>query len=96
MKRTLNIKIKFIGLFFSAIIICFTKNGYSQPEFVENKGQFQENILFSLKHNAGHFYFENNITEANYSKKSFVNSFLNTLRQRIDDPRGIKRAVKNN
>ena len=60
MKRTLNIKIKFIGLFFSAIIICFTKNGYSQPEFVENKGQFQENILFSLKHNAGHFYFENN------------------------------------
>ena len=40
--------------------------------------------------------FENNITESSYAKKSFINDFLYTLRQRIDDPRGIKRIVKEN
>jgi len=38
--------------------------------------------------------FENNVTETNYSKKSFIYDFLYTLRQRIDDPRGMKRIVK--
>jgi len=61
LKRTSNIKIKLIRLFFSVIIIvCIINLGYSQPEFIKNIGQFEENILFSLKHNAGQFYFENN------------------------------------
>ena len=34
------------------------------------------------------------ITNADYSKKSFIYNFFYTLRQRIDDPRGIKR-IKN-
>ena len=32
------------------------------------------------------------ITNADYSKKSFIYNFFYTLRQRIDDPRGIKRT----
>ena len=38
--------------------------------------------------------FSNQITEANYSKKSFIYSFLYSLRQKVDDPLGKKR-VKN-
>ena len=32
------------------------------------------------------------ITNADYSKRSFIYNFFYTLRQRIDDPRGIKRT----
>ena len=32
------------------------------------------------------------ITSADYSKRSFIYNFFYTLRQRIDDPRGIKRT----
>jgi outer membrane protein assembly factor BamE (lipoprotein component of BamABCDE complex) len=38
--------------------------------------------------------FSNQITSANYSKKSFIYNFLFSLRQKIDDPLGKKR-VKN-
>jgi len=38
--------------------------------------------------------FEENITGINYSKKSFINNFLSSLRQKIDDPLGKKR-IKN-
>src|SRR5210317_507086 len=38
--------------------------------------------------------FEDNITGINYSKKSFINNFLSSLRQKIDDPLGKKR-IKN-
>ena len=38
--------------------------------------------------------FDENITEINYSKKSFIYNFLNSLRQKIDDPLGKKR-IKN-
>ena len=38
--------------------------------------------------------FSEDITEANFSKKSFIYNFLQTLRQKIDDPLGKKR-VKN-
>ena len=37
--------------------------------------------------------FEENITEINYSKKSFIYNFLNSLRQKIDDPLGKKRII---
>ena len=36
--------------------------------------------------------FDKNLTTANHSKTSFIYNFFYTLRQRIDDPRGIKRA----
>ena len=36
--------------------------------------------------------FSEDITEANFSKKSFIYNFLQTLRQKIDDPLGKKRA----
>ena len=62
---------------------------------IDNRGILVNKKFYNIN-DMQNINFENNITEANYSKKSFVNSFLNTLRQRIDDPRGIKRAVKNN
>ena len=36
--------------------------------------------------------FEENITNTDYSKRSFVFNFLSSLRQKIDDPLGKKRA----
>ena len=38
--------------------------------------------------------FDEGITEINYSKRSFIYNFLNSLRQKIDDPLGKKR-IKN-
>ena len=38
--------------------------------------------------------FDEDITSLNYSKRSFVYSFLSSLRQKIDDPLGKKR-IKN-
>ena len=38
--------------------------------------------------------FDENITGVNYSKRSFIYSFLSSLRQKIDDPFGKKR-IKN-
>mgnify|MGYP005998201613 FL=1 len=38
--------------------------------------------------------FDENVTAVNYSKRSFVYSFLSSLRQKIDDPLGKKR-IKN-
>ena len=35
--------------------------------------------------------FDEKETNADYSKNSFIRNFFYTLRQRIDDPRGIKR-----
>ena len=39
--------------------------------------------------------FEENITNTDYSKRSFVFNFLSSLRQKIDDPLGKKRAKVN-
>tara|TARA_B100001564_G_C20064728_1_gene413564 strand:+ start:22 stop:486 length:465 start_codon:yes stop_codon:yes gene_type:complete len=36
--------------------------------------------------------FDQNVTLSDYSRRSFVYSFFYTLRQRIDDPRGVKRS----
>tara|TARA_B110001452_G_scaffold32451_1_gene25332 strand:- start:520 stop:996 length:477 start_codon:yes stop_codon:yes gene_type:complete len=36
--------------------------------------------------------FSENITESNYSKRSFIYNFLTSLRQKIDDPLGKKRT----
>ena len=36
--------------------------------------------------------FDSDITITDHSKKSFVYNFFYTLRQRIDDPAGLKRS----
>ena len=38
--------------------------------------------------------FDDDVTSINYSKKSFIYNFLNSVRQKIDDPLGKKR-IKN-
>ena len=38
--------------------------------------------------------FDDDVTSINYSKKSFIYNFLNSIRQKIDDPLGKKR-IKN-
>tara|TARA_Y100000389_G_C17139123_1_gene354043 strand:- start:36 stop:521 length:486 start_codon:yes stop_codon:yes gene_type:complete len=37
--------------------------------------------------------FDKSVTEADYTKRSFVYNFLNSLRQKINDPLGKKRAT---
>ena len=36
--------------------------------------------------------FDTSETSVTYSKRSFIYNFFSTLRQKIDDPRGVKRA----
>ena len=56
-----NIKIKLIKLFVFLIILnCFSINISAQAEFIKNEGQFEDNISFLLKHNAGNIYYEKN------------------------------------
>ena len=38
--------------------------------------------------------FDEEITQTNYSKRSFVYNFLSSIRQKIDDPLGSKRTTK--
>ena len=49
---------------------------------------------FYDKHDMMKINFEENTTSSNLTRKSFINSFFYTLRQRIDDPLGKKR-IKN-
>ena len=39
--------------------------------------------------------FSKNTTEKKYSKRSFVYGFLNSVRQKINDPLGKKRNLEN-
>ena len=73
-----------------------------------NKKLIQNNVLVLELNNKGilvskKFYdkddmlkikFDNDITSINYQKRSFINSFLSSVRQKIDDPLGKKR-IKN-
>ena len=52
-----------------------------------SKKFYDKNDLMKIK-------FEENTTSSNLTRKSFINSFFYTLRQRIDDPLGKKR-IKN-
>ena len=47
---------------------------------------------FYNKEDMNKILYDKNLTIANHSKKSFIYNFFYTLRQRIDDPRGIKRS----
>ena len=47
---------------------------------------------FYNKEDMNKILYDKNLTIANHSKRSFIYNFFYTLRQRIDDPRGIKRS----
>ena len=50
---------------------------------------------FYDKNDMNNISFNENITGVNYSKRSFIYSFLNSVRQKIDDPLGKKRIKSN-
>ena len=49
---------------------------------------------FFNKEDMNEIIFEENFTITDHSKRSFIQNFFYTLRQRIDDPKGMKR-IKN-
>ncbi len=60
---------------------------------IDNKGLLLSKSFYN-KEDMNNINFNEDQTSLNYSKRSFVNSFLSSLRQKIDDPRGNKR-IKN-
>ncbi len=58
---------------------------------INNKGILISKKFFN-KNDMNKIKFEQDITMTDHSKRSFVYNFFYTLRQRIDDPRGIKRS----
>ena len=64
----------------NVLVLDIDKNGILIKKVFYNKDDLQK-IKFDKK-----------ITQSDYSKRSFVYNFFYTLRQRIDDPRGIKRT----
>jgi len=58
---------------------------------VNNKGILIAKKFYN-KEDMNKIKFDENSTVANHSRNSFVYNFLYSLRQRIDDPRGMKRA----
>ena len=64
----------------NVLVLDIDKNGILIKKVFYNKDDLQK-IKFDKK-----------ITQSDYSKRSFVHNFFYTLRQRIDDPRGIKRT----
>ena len=64
----------------NVLILDFDKKGILVAKKFYNKDDMQK-----IK-------FDENITTTDYTRRSFIYNFFYTLRQRIDDPRGIKRA----
>ena len=60
---------------------------------IDNKGILLSKKFYN-KEDMNKIDFNEEQTGLNYSKRSFINSFLSSLRQKIDDPRGTKR-IKN-
>ena len=60
---------------------------------IDNRGLLADKKFYN-KEDMNNIDFSNQITDTNYSKKSFIYNFLFSLRQKIDDPLGKKR-VKN-
>ena len=58
---------------------------------INNKGILISKKFFN-KNDMNKIKFEQDITMTDHSKRSFIYNFFYTLRQRIDDPRGIKRS----
>ena len=60
---------------------------------IDNNGVLLSKKLYN-KNDMNEINFDENITGINYSKKSFIFNFLNSVRQKIDDPLNKKR-IKN-
>ena len=60
---------------------------------IDNKGVLLTKNFYN-KDDMNKIKFDGNITGINYSKRSFIYTFLSSLRQKIDDPLGKKR-IKN-
>ena len=60
---------------------------------VDNKGLLVAKSFYNKK-DMNKIVFDEETTGINYSKKSFIYNFLNSLKQKIDDPLGKKR-IKN-
>ena len=60
---------------------------------IDNKGILVSKKFYN-KEDMNKIEFDENVTGINYSKKSFIYNFLNSLRQKIDDPLGKKRIKK--
>jgi len=60
---------------------------------IDNKGVLLTKNFYN-KDDMNKIKFDDNITGINYSKRSFIYTFLSSLRQKIDDPLGKKR-IKN-
>ena len=58
---------------------------------INNKGILIAKKFYN-KEDMNKINFDENSTKATHSRNSFVYNFLYSLRQRIDDPRGMKRA----
>ena len=57
---------------------------------LNNKGILISKNFYN-KNDMNNIAFDNEITDINYSKKSFIYNFLSSVRQKIDDPLGKKR-----
>ncbi|WP_415321821.1 outer membrane protein assembly factor BamE [Candidatus Pelagibacter sp. Uisw_092] len=57
---------------------------------IDNKGILKNSIFFN-KENMNELKFSNDATQMDYSKNSFIYDFLNSLRQKINDPLGKKK-----
>mgnify|MGYP001167889774 CR=1 FL=1 len=62
---------------------------------IDTKGMLVSKEFFN-KEDMKKIQFDEEITQTNYSKKSFVYNFLYSLRQKIDDPLGKKRIKNSN
>ena len=60
---------------------------------IDNRG-ILINKKFYNKDEMNKIKFDEDITEINYSKRSFIQNFLSSIREKIDDPLGKKR-IKN-
>ncbi len=60
---------------------------------VDSKGMLVAKNFYN-KNDMNEIVFDEDITDVNYSKRSFIYNFLNSLGQKIDDPLGKKR-IKN-
>ncbi len=60
---------------------------------VDNKGLLVAKSFYNKK-DMNKIVFDEEMTGINYSKRSFIYNFLNSLKQKIDDPLGKKR-IKN-
>jgi len=60
---------------------------------IDQNGILRKKKFFNLE-DMKKIEFDDDITAVNYSKKSFIYSFLSSVRQKIDDPLGKKR-IKN-